>query len=169
MPECCPCLNFEENPHAELNVYSFLFCFYYMLCSRYPFAFRNIRLFFFFFFYSIQTEGRPCSLMVEIEVCSPLLYSWFIRLRLHQEPLKSAVVNYTGSLVHVMLWTSQGLLFVCSRWLFTVKNPSWFSKPGSSYPSMTFTVKTAPREEGLPVGSSGDEWDGWPGLCYYCC
>lgn len=69
MPECCPCLNFEENPHAELNVYSFLFCFYYMLCSRYPFAFRNIRLFFFFFFLfypdrreALQSHGRDRGL-----------------------------------------------------------------------------------------------------------
>lgn len=144
-----PCLNFEENPHAELNVYSFLFCFYYTLSPRYLFAFRNISLF--FFFSPARPKGGPCSLRVEF--CSSLVCLCFIGPRLHQESLNSGVVNYTGSLVHVMLRTSQGLLSVRSCRLFTVKSLSSSPKPGSSYPSMRFTVSpplkqntSAPRD-----------------------
>lgn len=170
MPECCPCLNFEENPHAELNMYSFLFCFYYILSPRYLFAFRNIRR----FFYSAHAKGRPCSLKAKTEFCSPLVYTCFICLRLHQEPLEFScgeLYRIFGS-CHVVDISGSA---VCSHWLFTVTSPSWFSKPGSSYLSMRFTVcsllqqnTSAPREEALPEGSTRGEWDGWPGLCYCC-
>lgn len=139
-----PCQNvvLVWSPHAELNVYSFLFCFYsfyYILSPKYSLAFGDIRL---LFFYSVQAKWRPCSLRVEMEFFSSLVCSWLICLRLHQEALNSAMWNYTRSLVHVMLWTSQGLLSWCRCWLLTVKSLSWFSKPGSSYPSMMFTISS---------------------------
>lgn len=58
-------------------------------------------------------KRRPHSVRVKTEIDSPLIYVWFVCLVFQQKPPASAVLSYTWSLVHIMLWASRGSA-VCS-------------------------------------------------------
>lgn len=120
-------------------------------------------------YHFFQAQAGHSSLWVEIDL---RIEFRFIRIDCIQT-LHSAVVNYarSGSLVHVMIWTSQGLLSFFLPCTVYCKEPYMVLKAwkllSQHEVSLLQQNTRAPREEGLLVVSTKGEWDGWPGACFY--